>query len=284
MEIPLFPLHTVLAPGIALPLHIFEERYRVMIGRCLDAESSFGVVRIRAGREVAPRPGAAGAAAPPGAAPTAGAAPSPGAPTDQPAIAAVGTFAEIRQASRYPDGRLDILTVGAGRFLVQDVVAGREPYLVGIVEPIAEEIGDPVAADVLVRRVTRRFVEYLRLIQPRPGEDVEPIDVQVEVDIDEEDAATTPEGEPVELAGGDAAGPEDLAAVLRIPDDPVRLSHLLAGIVQVEPDRKQALLEAPTAEARLRALDALLARERLFLGLRLAPYAPDRRQLIARAS
>lgn len=263
MEVPLFPLHTVLAPGIALPLHIFEERYRVMIGRCLDAGAPFGVVLIRSGREVAPLPGAE---------------------PDELAIAGVGTFAEIRQASRYPDGRLDILTVGAGRFTVREVVAGREPYLVGVVEPVEDEVGDAAAADALVRRVTRRFVEYLRLIQPRPGEDVEPIDVQVEVDVDEAEVDAAAEGEPLELAAGDGPGPDDLAAVLRIPDDPVRLSHLLAGIIQVEPDRKQALLEAPTAEARLRALDALLARERLLLGLRLAPYAPDRRQLGARAS
>ena len=37
MHIPLFPLHTVLAPGVALPYHVFEERYRVMVRRCLDS-------------------------------------------------------------------------------------------------------------------------------------------------------------------------------------------------------------------------------------------------------
>jgi len=47
MQIPLFPLHTVLSPGIALPLHIFEERYRVMVRRCLDTSTPFGIVLIR---------------------------------------------------------------------------------------------------------------------------------------------------------------------------------------------------------------------------------------------
>ena len=44
MEIPLFPLHQVLCPGIVLPLHIFEERYRAMTRHCLDTGEPFGVV------------------------------------------------------------------------------------------------------------------------------------------------------------------------------------------------------------------------------------------------
>jgi hypothetical protein len=66
-------------------------------------------------------------------------------------------------------------------------------------------------------------------------------------------------------------------AALRIPDDPSALSYLLTGIVQVEADRKQALLEAASAEDRLRDLDALLDRELMLLGARLAPFAVDRR-------
>ena len=55
--LPLFPLHSVLCPGMALPLHIFEPRYREMIGACLEAETPFGVVLIRDGREVGPLAG-----------------------------------------------------------------------------------------------------------------------------------------------------------------------------------------------------------------------------------
>ena len=54
MEIPLFPLHTVLCPGIVLPLHIFEDRYRALVRHCLDTGLPFGVVLIRSGREVGP--------------------------------------------------------------------------------------------------------------------------------------------------------------------------------------------------------------------------------------
>jgi hypothetical protein len=66
---------------------------------------------------------------------------------------------------------------------------------------------------------------------------------------------------------------------LRIPEDPSALSFLLTGIVQVEPDRRQALLEAASADERLRDIDALLDRELMLLGARLAPFAVDRRAL-----
>jgi Lon protease-like protein len=266
MQIPLFPLHTVLSPGIALPLHIFEDRYRVMVRRCLDTATPFGVVLIRQGSEVLPRRSGG----------------------QELSISGVGTFAEIREASTYLDGRWDLLTVGTGRFVVREVIADREPYLVGEVDALDDRVGDEAVADALVDRVTRRFVDYLRLLQPRDGEEAEPIDVQVEVDLVDED-----EGEAEVDAGDDLAtadtdgtvpggGPAELAAALRIPDDPSQLSFLLTGIVQVEPERRQTLLEAGSAEQRLRDLDGLLDREITLLRHRLAPFQPDRRVLADR--
>jgi Lon protease-like protein len=291
MQIPLFPLHTVLAPGIALPLHVFEERYRRMVRHCLDASAPFGIVLIREGSEVAPRDGG----------------------PQELAIAAVGTFAEIREASRYADGRWDILVVGTSRFAVQDVHADREPYLVAEVEPYpdeppeAEEGDDAEDLAPLVDRVTRRFVDYLRLLQPRDGETVEPIDVQMEVETDEDaedaeddetdedDGANDEPGRPdggrglpaereVPLVAREAErlpvdDPEAARVALRIPEDPSTLSYLLTGIVQVEPERRQALLEAAGAAERLHELDELLDRELRLLGARLAPFAVDRRVL-----
>jgi Lon protease-like protein len=270
MQIPLFPLHTVLSPGIALPLHIFEERYRVMVRRCLDTSTPFGVVLIRRGSELAPRDGA----------------------EQELSISGIGTFAEIREASKYVDGRWDLLTVGTGRFVVREVIADQEPYLVGVVDELDDRVGDEDEADALVARVTRRFVDYLRLLQPRDGEDVEPIDVQVEVEVpdddDDDEASEGDEGEDeaeaVVVVGADdrpGGGPDELAAALRIPDDPSQLSFLLAGIVQVEPETRQRLLEAPSAEARLRQLDRLLDDELMLLGKRLAPFRPDRQALLA---
>ena len=161
MRVPLFPLHTVLAPGIALPLHVFEERYRVMVRRCIDASQPFGVVLIREGSEVAP---VAGEAA-------------------ELAIAGVGTFAEIREANRHADGRWDLLVVGTGRFSVREVDTDEAPYLVAEVDPEDDDVGDPDEAAELVGRVGRRFVEYLRLLQPREGELGLALDVQVEVEV-----------------------------------------------------------------------------------------------------
>ncbi len=263
MQIPLFPLHTVLAPGIALPLHVFEDRYRHLVRTCLDAPSPFGVVLIRDGREVAPGQGG----------------------RVELSIAAVGTFAEIREASRYADGRYDLLAVGVARFVVREVHTDLAPYLVADVEPFPDEPGGPAERDTdrLAGRVTRRFVDYLRLLQPRDGETAEPIDVQMEVEtevddeleIDASDLTGSSDGEPLPVDD-----PEATSAALRIPDDPSALSYLLTGIVQVEQDRKQDLLEAPSAGERLHGLDTLLDRELMLLGARLAPYVVDRRALV----
>ena len=82
---------------------------------------------------------------------------------------------------------------------------------------------------------------------------------------------------------GDARRP-GVTSVLRIPEDPSQLSFLLTGILQVEPVRKQALLEATSAERRLRELDRILDRELVLLRARLAPYRPDRGALGPHAS
>ena len=263
MRLPLFPLHTVLAPGIALPLHVFEERYRVMVRRCLDASAPFGVVLIREGSEVAPRTGNG---------------------TDL-AIAGVGTFAEIREASKYADGRWDLLIVGTGRFTVLEVDPSTEPYLVAEVEPLDDEVGDPEIAAQLVERVGARFIEYLRELQPRDGELGLPVDVQVELEVDDEpveDMSADDEDDDDDDDDEDDDGFEPTLESLRVPDDPSVLSFLLTGIVQAELDRKQALLEASTAEERLRDLDGLLQRELDLLDQRLGLYVPDRRNLADR--
>ena len=87
MKIPLFPLEAVLFPGAALPLHIFEGRYREMIGECLARQSAFGVVQaLRVG------------------------------------LAVIGCTAEIVSVlNRYPDGRLDILCRGLERFEIENL-------------------------------------------------------------------------------------------------------------------------------------------------------------------
>jgi uncharacterized protein len=252
MELPLFPLHTVLCPGVALPLHVFEPRYRAMIAHCLESDSPFGVVLIRDGREVG------------------------GGPTS---IAAVGTLAEIREVGTFSDGRYELLVVGGRRFRIESVTVGREPYLVGDVDEIEELVGDAGAARELTARITRRFVRYLTLLQPVEGEDADELDVRVEVELEVDPDAARPD-----LPADDDAIPLDdrdpLDTVARraaIPDDPTILSYLLAGIIQVDQPKRQELLEAPTTEARLRELLRLIDREVVLLERRLRNFTVDPR-------
>jgi Lon protease-like protein len=254
MEIPLFPLHTVLFPGVALPLHIFEERYRLMISRCLETETPFGVVLIRDGREVG---------------------------GGQLSIAGVGTFAAIRESEKLADGRYEVLAVGVGRFAVREVDTEREPYLIATVDPLAERTEDPDEARRMVRRTTRRFVEYLHLVRPRDGEDGGELDVRLEVEVGDEEAADDDdegisiETETVDVEGADDAPERGIVRRIRVPDDPGTLAHLLSGIVQIDLVQKQALLEADTVEERLAGLEAVLDQELLLLGRRLRRFEPD---------
>ena len=273
MKIPLFPLHTVLCPGIVVPLHIFEERYREMTRRCLDTGEPFGVVLIREGREVGSR--------------------------SISTLAGVGAFAEIRRAGRYPDGRYDLLAAGTGRFLIESVDAGSAAYLVADVTPLDDEVGDEPRAERLAATAIGRFVRYLELMRARDGETADVLDIQVEVEAagrprttttrddevtDEEIAASMIAAVAEPEADDDAADDDDddaevSAADLVIPDDPTVLSYLLSGIVSIELPRRQALLEAETTVSRLEGLIRILDREILLLGQRLRLFTPDARVL-----
>jgi Lon protease-like protein len=252
MELPLFPLNTVLCPGIALPLHVFEDRYRAMVRHCLESSSPFGVVLIRQGREVG-----IGAIS----------------------FTGIGTIAEIRDAGSDDDGRYDLLVVGTRRFEIRRVLSGRRPYLVAEVDVLSETVGHEETAHRLAMTATRRFVKYLELLQPRSGETAEEIDVRVEVE--------TTDDEDDEAAEGRTAEDEEGASTTRrvaIPDDPTVLSYLLAGILQIEAPRRQALLEAETTERRLRGLLALIDRENLLLERRLRFFRADQRMAGPRRS
>jgi Lon protease-like protein len=280
MEIPLFPLHTVLCPGIVLPLHIFEDRYRALTRHCLDTGAPFGVVLIREGHEAGT--------------------------VRTLALAGVGALVEIREAGRYPDGRYDLLAAATGRFAIDAVDPGREPYLVADVTPLEDEVGDEAHAERLAASAIRRFVRYLELMRARDGETSEVLDIRVEVEstgaeddgdeesIDDEDSVVDEVdldvGAPDDDLGEELPGALEIETVtpateaerrrdLVIPDDPTVLSYLLSGIVQIELPRRQALLEASTTTERLEALVRLLDRELLLLAGRLRLFAPDPRLL-----
>jgi hypothetical protein len=263
MELPLFPLNTVLCPGIALPLHIFEERYRALVRHCIETSSPFGIVMIREGREVG---------------------------TGAISFTGIGTVAEIRDAGRLEDGRYDLLVVGTRRFEIRRVLSGRRPYLMAEVDVLDESIGDEAVAQRLAMRATRRFVTYLELLQPRSGETAEEIDVRVEVETadDEPDKPDEPAAGDIEDEEATSEDPDAPARPRKrrvtIPDDPTVLSYLLAGILQVEAPRRQSLLEAQTTEDRLRVLVRLIDREIFFLERRIRLFTPDGRLLGSRRS
>ena len=294
MEIPLFPLHTVLCPGIVLPLHVFEERYRALTRHCLATRAPFGVVLIRQGNEV----GGGGIGGSVGAGRL-------GRPGGALALAGVGALVEIREAGRYPDGRYDLLAAATGRFVIESVDPGREPYLVADVTPLEDQVGDETRAEQLAASTIRRFVRYLDLMRARDGERSEVLDIRVELDsvadLDDDD---DPDDDGDDTMVGDddvdnaiveaitaaliddAVSPAvdgaeaDLFATDRrrelvIPDDPTVLSYLLSGIVQAELPLRQALLEAATTVERLEALVRLLDREIFMLTHRLRLFAPD---------
>ena len=145
-RLPLFPLSSVLVPGLVLPLHIFEPRYRVLVKALLElpegAQRQFGVIAIRSGREVA----ADGVEA----------------------LYEVGCTAELREVTPYSDGRFDLVTVGETRFRLRglDQEAGT-PYHTGFVDFLPERDGDGDLA-ALTRRVTRRFAEYREQLGVEP--------------------------------------------------------------------------------------------------------------------
>ena len=130
-ELRLFPLNVVLFPHMTMPLRIFEERYKQMIGECLEASAPFGVVMIKEGREVG------GAAT----------------PYD------IGTTARITNVEQLEEGRMNLSTVGERRFRIVDTVQ-EQPYLKGVVEFLPEETGD--LPEATLEQAKELFSEYAR--------------------------------------------------------------------------------------------------------------------------
>jgi uncharacterized protein len=143
-KLPLFPLGTVLYPGMLLPLHIFEERYRQLVRDLLDGPDPprFGVIAIRKGRET----GVDGVHA----------------------LYEIGCTATLRRVAEYPDGRYDIVTVGTQRFRLLSLDQSLS-YLQGEIEPLADDVTDPDAAAPLVRAVQVAFRAYVDALAERGG-------------------------------------------------------------------------------------------------------------------
>jgi len=128
--IPIFPLNVVLFPEMILPLHIYEERYRIMIGNCLKGSGEFGVVYY-----------------------------------DGTEIRKVGCTASItRVLNHYDDGRMDILTTGSWRFHIEELIESR-PYMEARVMVLNDREGGSVKELIdLAREGIRQLEELQRFV------------------------------------------------------------------------------------------------------------------------
>src|SRR5689334_15762796 len=117
---------------MALPLHIFEERYKLMIGECIRESQPFGVVLIRSGQEI-----------------------GPGAK-----IHAVGTTAHITQVENLNDGRMNIAALGYNRFRVKSVHS-KKPYLTGLIDYFPLQDQENEQAKLLTPKIAEMLQGYL---------------------------------------------------------------------------------------------------------------------------
>ncbi|HEX3926002.1 MAG TPA: LON peptidase substrate-binding domain-containing protein [Streptosporangiaceae bacterium] len=140
--LPLFPLGSVLYPGLLLPLHIFEDRYQQLVRDLLDGPEPrrFGVIAIREGSET----GANSVSA----------------------LYEIGCTATVRRVSEREDGRFDLVTIGADRFRLTGLDYSR-PYLQGEVDLLPEETGDETAANQAVESVQQAFRTYVGALTTR---------------------------------------------------------------------------------------------------------------------
>jgi Lon protease-like protein len=132
-DVPLFLLPVVLFPGCAMPLHIFEPRYRAMVADCLSSDRIFGLIAREAGvDERAIEPGT------------------------------VGCLAHVEQVQPLPDGRSNILVTGRSRFVLIDWAERPVPYHVGVVRLLEDESADSVRLPGLADDVRLLFARVAR--------------------------------------------------------------------------------------------------------------------------
>lgn len=148
-QLPVFPLNAVLFPGVTMPLHVFEDRYRALVHHLLaipdKSERVFGIVAIREGYEV----GAHGVQS----------------------VHRVGCLAQMTMVEAHPDGRFDIEVVGRQRIRL-DSMDTSGPYLVGDVEVLEEEARPSVEPDAEAERALATFEAYRAQVSEVRGAEV----------------------------------------------------------------------------------------------------------------
>jgi Lon protease-like protein len=203
-ETPLFPLNTVLFPKTPVQLHIFEDRYKLMIGMCIQEKRPFGVVLIRRGLEAL-------------------------GPLAEPHM--VGCMAHIIQVQTLAGGRMNLVALGGERFTIRSLDAVSQPYLVGQVEPFPWDAADPAKLAPRGARLRLRLERLAELLASAGQVGVAGLDLQRLPD------------DPLSLGCLAAAilqvEPVEKQALLEIADPVPFLDRLLALY-----RREQALLQA----------------------------------------
>jgi ATP-dependent Lon protease len=136
-ELPIFPLALVLFPGVPLPLHIFEPRYRQMLSDVRAGNSLFGVSYFDASTS----------------------------DRDIPPAGHVGCVAEVTETQALPDGRSNILTVGIIRYRIDEYMERGEPYLLARVSFFEDEEEDATVLSGSARDVAETFTRIARAVR-----------------------------------------------------------------------------------------------------------------------
>jgi Lon protease-like protein len=136
-ELPLFPLPVVLFPGVPMPLHVFEDRYRRLLSDVRVTNNLFGLSYFNEAE------GGAG----------------------RPAVGHVGCVAEVVEVQPLEDGRSNILTVGVVRYRVVEYAEAGEPYLVARVEFFEDEAEDDALLAERAGEVTEVFGRIARAVR-----------------------------------------------------------------------------------------------------------------------
>src|SRR5256885_11705210 len=136
-ELPLFPLPVVLFPGVPLPLHIFEPRYREMLSDIRIGNNFFGLSYFDSSTSE----------------------------KDVPPAGHVGCVAEVTEEQALPDGRSNVLTIGLIRYRVDEYVDSAGPYLVARISFFEDNDEDDEALANRSREVAETFTRIARAVR-----------------------------------------------------------------------------------------------------------------------
>ena len=136
-ELPLFPLPVVLFPGVPLPLHIFEPRYRQMLEDIRITNNFFGLSYFD----------------------------STTSESDLPAIGHIGCVAEVTDTQTFPDGRSNILTIGVVRYRIESYVERGDPYIVVRVQFFEDDEEDEQTLSEAAAEVAETFIRIAKAVR-----------------------------------------------------------------------------------------------------------------------